>query len=539
MRALFARGGVDYVQWKAISRTLLRADFRPPLQYDRTTYSLRRARNWLLMIIVYGAFGMSAAMVVLLNRDVLLTGVVTLAYISTLVTTALLTQHTPTIVAATDYSILGPLPISSRTFFAVRLTNIVFHATLLTALVSWPVVIAQTFARGVHLARGFAAVPALFACSLATAFTIVAIYGVLLRTVGPARIQRVLGYTQVFLGTIAYGGVFLLLGFTNHSLVTDASMPRGVWLYFLPPAWYASYLELASGTTDASVWSRAAISAVFLVAMAVLFRGSLAASYAENLSRLTTDIPVARDGRGRRAAWLFKRNEPRAVALLVRAHFRHDVRVRLGILSTIPLTVLYMFIGARDGSGGDPFLLDQDGGPLSLVAIAVLFFPTILIQHLSTSDAFRAAWIYFVTPASRTRLTIALKNVIVWLFLAPFVVFLAALLTWQYQHAVHGIVHAAFLGLLGHIVLQGAALVDPRLPFASAPQKSVGTVTLFAWMSMSMIGGTVLLFLLQEFAYVSWPRVIAAAAILLAVAWLLNIALRKRVEALAELPDWA
>jgi ABC-2 type transport system permease protein len=469
---------------------------------------------------------------------VLLTGVVTLAYVSTFVTTALLTQHATTIVASTDHAILGPLPISSRTFFAVRLTNIVFHATLLAVLMGWPVVIAQTVARSGHPARGFAAALSLLACCLATTFTIVAAYATVLRTVGSARLQRILGYTQIVIGSIAYGGAFLLLGVTDQSLVTDASMPRGVWLYFLPPAWYASYLEIASGTTDASVWGRAAISVAFLAAMAVLLRGPLAAGYAEHVSRIAADTPADAGGRARGAAWLFKRDEARAVALLVRAHFRHDVRVRLGILSMIPLTVLYMCIGARDGSGGDPFLADQDGGALNLMAIAVLFFPTILIQHLSTSDAFRAAWIYFVTPASRTRLMMAMKNVIVWVFLAPFVVFLAALLTWRYQHAVHGIVHAAFLGLLGHIVVQGAALVDPRLPFASAPQKSVGSVTLFAWMSMSMIGGTFVLFLLQQFAYVSWPGVVVAAAILLVVAWLLNIALRRRAEALTESPHW-
>ncbi len=539
MRALLERAGIDYMQWKAISRTLLRADFRPPLQQDRTAYSLRSVRNWLVMTIVYGTFGISAAAVILINRDVLLTGVVTLVYISTLVTTALLTQHLPTIVASTDHSILGPLPISSRTFFAVRLTNIVFHSTLLTAFMGWPVVIVQTFARGLHLARGFAAVVSLLACSLATTFTIVAVYGTVLRSVGPARLQRILGYTQIFVAMIAYGGAFLLFGLTDRSLVTDASMPRGVWLYFLPPAWYASYLEIASGITDASVWGRAAISVVFLGAMAVPLRGPLAAGYAEHLSRISTDAPANAGGRSRRPAWFFRRDEPRAVVLLVRAHFRHDVRVRLGILSTIPLTLLYMFIGASDGSGADPFLVEQNGEAFNLMALAVLFFPTILIQHLSMSDAFRAAWIYFVTPASRTRLIVAMKNVIVWLFLTPFVVFLAAVLTWRYQHAVHGIVHAAFLGLLSHIMLQGATLVDPRLPFASAPQKSVASMTLFAWMLMSMMGGTFALFMLEEFAYGSGTGVIVAAAILLAAAGLLNIALRRRAEALAESPDWA
>ena len=71
MRALFSRAGVDYDQWKAVSRTLLKSDFRPPGTHSTKTYSLRTASGLLGMALVYGLFGAGAALITVLNSDVL------------------------------------------------------------------------------------------------------------------------------------------------------------------------------------------------------------------------------------------------------------------------------------------------------------------------------------------------------------------------------------------------------------------------------------------------------------------------------------
>jgi len=223
----------------------------------------------------------------------------------------------------------------------------------------------------------------------------------------------------------------------------------------------------------------------------------------------------------------------------VRAHFRHDLRVRLGILSVIPMTLFYMFMGARGfsgGGGGDPFLGEQRRG-FDFMAMVVLFFPSVLVQNLSGSEAYKASWIYFATPADRAALIVSVKNVIVVVFLGPFVLFLAAIFSWRFGNPVHGFVHAAFMGLIGHLVLQTAVLVQPRLPFAEVPQKSSGNAGLFFWMMAVMLAGTFLLFFLQVWVYRTWTRVVLFAAVLVALGWALNLPMRARAEAADELPS--
>src|SRR4029078_662297 len=146
---------------------------------------------------------------------------------------------------------------------------------------------------------------------------------------------------------------------------------------------------------------------------------------------------------------------PRAVAWLVRAQFRYDMRVRLGVLSIVPLTLLYMYIGARDGATADPFVRGPSN-QFDLMSCAVLLFPSILVQQLAGSDGYRAAWIYFATPADRAALVVATKNVVAAFFLVPYAVFLVGVLSWRFGHLGHAFVHAGFLSLLGLLVLQSA-----------------------------------------------------------------------------------
>ena len=57
--------------------------------------------------MIYGLFGAATAVIIVLNPDVLLTGTITLTYLTFALATALLTQQGATILAVADYAILG------------------------------------------------------------------------------------------------------------------------------------------------------------------------------------------------------------------------------------------------------------------------------------------------------------------------------------------------------------------------------------------------------------------------------------------------
>ena len=526
MTALFNLVGVDYGQWRAISRTLLRTDFRVPLAQSGESYPLHTVRGLLLMAAVNGLVGLAGAFVVFMNRDTVLAGTIVLSYVTFVLAPSVLTQHGAAMLSATDYLILGPRPVSSRTFLAIRLTNILFHALLTTTFVAVPPILAFAMAHGPSLARGLAAACAIYAWALALTLALGAGYGALLRFVGTARLQRAVAYMQLGVGILMYGGVFLSSRLLGGALAS-ATMPGEPWPWVIPPAWYASYLAIAMGNASAAAWARAALSVAIIGALLVTVRGRLGMDYASRLS----EIPVAAQPAPSRSSStpFFTSGEPRAVALLVLAHFRHDLRVRMGVLGVLPLLVLYMILGG-DNPVSDPFVAAPAGSP-DFIALAVLLFPAVLAQQFSSSESYKAAWIYTVTHADRAGLVIALKNLAVVYFLVPFLLLVAALYLWRSEYASHALAHTALLGLVSHIALQGSVWLNPQLPFARPPEKASGSAGLIAWMMFVILGGQLLIWMLPRMVYVSWTRVGLIGAALAGLTLLLNRAIARRVRA--------
>jgi hypothetical protein len=510
MTSVFALLDVDVRQWKAVTRTLLRSDFRLPLTTDSS--SLGRAGPLFAMALVLGLFGAGAAFVVFSSPDVLVTGTIVLAYLSVMLATTLLTQHGTTLLSTADFAILGARPVSSRTFFAIRITNVLFHALLITSLMAYPVVIAYAVAHRGGIVRAAASGASIYGWSVAVTLLLVGSYGALLALAGAARLHRMVGYLQLLAGLMAYGGLLLTSRFLGRSGLESASVPDSWWIVLLPPSWFVSYLELAAGTSNSTTMLRAALSIAAIVALVTALGGKLGIEYARHLS----ELPVAATNQSSPARTpLFPRGAARAVAILVVAHFRHDLRVRMGILAIVPLMAMYVIMGTGDGSF-DP------------LALAVLLFPALLAQHFAASDAYHASWIYFSTPTDPAELTIALKNIAVVYFLLPFLLVVGAVFTWRLGDLQHAVVHTGILGVISHICLQGSVILQPRLPFALPPDKTRGSGSLLVWMVIVILGGQGALVVLDRWVYVSTWRTAGTMLLLTVLSAALNRVVSRR-----------
>lgn len=526
MKRLFARAGVDYVQWKAVSRTLIRGDFRSPVAQDGTSYSLRSVFGVIGMAAVFGLFGLASVVLIALNPDVLLTGTVTLAILAFGLATALLTHHGATLLSAADHAILGPRPVSSQTFFAIRLTNVLFHAGLITTFMAYPPVIAYAFAHGGTPGRALAAAVAIYAWAVTVTFVVVAAYAALLRRVGGARLQRVVAYAQLAAGVVTYGVYFVALETLGRAALASARLPES-WAWALPPAWFASLIEIAAGVATVETLVRAAMAIACLVSAAAVLRGRLALDYVERLAEPPQQDAVAAPSTAR-VPWIFGRYEGRAVALLAAAHVRHDLRVRMGLFGVVPLIAIYVIVSLQQGGNPDPFAGGRGTAGVDVLGLTALMFPAIVLRQLETSDAFRAAWIYEATPAHGGRLVLAMKNVAALGLLGPFAALLAVVLAWRFGHLGHALAHTALLTGIAHLALQIAVLIRPRLPFSQPPIKS-DSVAIFVWLAVVMIGGQLFLVAVQRMVYPSWPRLALFFVALACLSALLEKAVRWRV----------
>lgn len=519
LRALVEAAGADYRQWKALTRVMLKADTRS------TAFGGAQARaskedgsgvaRFRTMALMYGFFGLFLAPGAWTVADPFLSSTVVYTAVLLFVGSTILLEFQSVVIAPDDYGILAFRPVSSATYFLVKLTNVVIYTSTLAILLAAASLVTLGVRHGAAVA--FAALVGLLGLSLATALGLIALYGAVLHWVPSHRLERMLSYLQLVtsLGFFA----LILLGQELYTSPTVAALelePSG-WTLLHPATWYAGLPALAAGQGGPFVVGGLALGAVALGGLFRLSTRRLSLSYAHRLAG-RSEAPRERAGarkapvtRGR-GGWLWSRMPPefRAVARLIRAQFRFDTKFRLAVLSVLPLSVLYLYMGLDDGRLPDPFTGSalQAAGALNLLHIAALLMPTMLMMNVGYSESAPAGWVYFATPCRAPHLLRHARTVVMMAFLVPYLVILGGLLGWFFGVWWHGAIHVVVLGLVANGALQFAQLLHPVLPFSQSPQKMQQSGRFFGTFLL-MIVPLGLLGVLMAFGYGSIGGILA------------------------------
>jgi hypothetical protein len=534
VRRLLGALGVDYDQWRGLVRALRLFDIFNLRQMRGTpaavAWKAGKAIGAALLLSL--SLGFTAATVIWRSADLLFAGIVLSTH--AIVMTLMLILGTPerSLIALDDYYILGFRPITSRTYLAVRVTGLMTQTLLMIALsgiVPISAVVLKYNGSIGMLAAGFAdvcvsaVVASLAAISLST---------YLLLKSSPEKLKRIASYAQTIVMFLMMAGYFYGIRLLIDETTLSFSLDRSTWLWLYPGSWMASYVAIAAGLSSVSIWAGGFASVALVTALAWNLSSRLSLDYASTLAEasVTPEKPApilkrARAGRRR----FFRRDEARALAVLVRSQFRNNLKFRLGLLSVVPMMAVYFLLGIDTGPPDDPFNPTAHGANnVIFVQMALMFLPSSLRSSLITTTEYRAAWIFHVTPASKVRLVTSGRDIISLYFLLPFLILLATALTYFFGNVLHALVHVFFLGLIAYIVLQLDLLNDPRLPFSRAPvARATGR---YGLMTGIMIVGAIVVVVLTRFVYRSTPAMIVTAVFLVGTAWTLDRMTRRRVE---------
>lgn len=510
MKPLLEAAGVDYAQWLVLTKALLKRDFRTRSINVGRAGSTQTAgmRALVSQAILYSVFGLLISGAIILSKDLFFIGVVMSAYVMFMVGTAVLLDHSSALTASDDYAVLGFRPITSRTYFAVRLTNVLAYTVLMTTLVAYMPVGALFVKHGAR--AGIAGFFALYGTSLSVAFSLLFSYASLQRLVGPDRLKSVLSYVQLLMSFGIYGGYFLISKLVSKAFLATFTLSKTWWLMLLPPTWFASYFDLANGTVTPMVVLPAAASIALLAGLTAGLTGRLSSGFSERLGE--SAVAARRSGAPSKptaAGWWFRAGEARAMALLIRSQFRNDQKFRMGVLTIIPLTVLYIFQGVTEH--------DAAGREFMLVGFAIMMFPAMLKMQLTHSDAYRASWIFFAAPVNRAALIRAAKNVVVAMFLLPYLLFVMVAMGWATHNPVGASVRVLLLGLISHLVLQITILMDPELPFAKPSDKNRSSSIFVLMVGIGIVNVVLLIFGERIFGKPLLVALTAAAIVVISV----------------------
>jgi hypothetical protein len=533
---LLAALGVDGVQWRALVRVYLRMDFRARGGAAKPGEEGRRSSP--LFAITFGTVFVSSmfALIVAQIRDVLLSATLLTTYGGLTIILLVLMDFTGLVVSPDDYVVLGARPISSRTYFAARLSAVLAYIAFVGAVLSS--VPALCYALWWHLGITglLATTAAVVLGDCCAAVLIITIYVVLLTLVHPQRLRRAFSYLHLVLMLVFYGAYFLSMQAFGHSFLAELKFDDRPWLWLNPASWFAAFVRLAAGEAPAHVWLGAGAALALTAGCVPIAAGRLSLDYAQQLGETlaVADLP-RKPHRFRLRLPTFRRAESRAVAMLIVAQFRFDHKFRMAILSIVPLIFFYLLLGLQQGPVLDPFVSGLRAAAGAPVYMAVVFMPMTLHSSLQYSDGWRAAWIFFATPASASRLIVAAKNFVAQWFLGGYLFLLAVIWSFYYERVWHAFFHAAMIGLLAHMLLQLTVLLRPALPFASEPRRAERTSSLYViFLFGSLIAALIPMFL--PLVYERPPLLAAVVALMVSLTAAMEFALRLRVnEAIGDL----
>ena len=556
VRRLVESFGADYLQWRVLTRVMLKSDFRGATGVSMGGSSASGGNKSVLVgaMTMYFLMGVYVAITVgfavwmsgtdaveVVHRGTLLGGTVGLTVVATIVGMSVLIDFQSVVISPDDYEILAHQPISSRTYFLVKLTNVLVYTLVIGGLVGGVATFPVLFMAGPLAAVGW--VGALAGITAATTLAMVCAYATLLRMVDPARLRRALSYVHVVLVMAMFAGPLLM----NEALEpmfdrarAQGGIPAPPWLIAAPPAWFASLLALAAGEWKVA-YPVASLAAVGSIAVLLYYaRSRLSLAYAENLAQTAT-VSRPRVGRSStiRPGRVRLPREMSVVVTLVRGQFRDDMAFRLGVLGMLPATLLYFFLAVRDGPLPDPFVEPGFSAMgLWLLHFAAIGFPLATLQTLFRSESFPASWIFFSTPADRAGLVVNAGLCVSLFMIAPFTLVFLGVFAWSFGHLWHAIAHALVLGLNAHLAIQIMLLTVPRLPFSLPTRKGSRMAT----MVEMIVVGAVIALLLPLALWVAYSRTaftIAYIGVLALAAVLMPLAVRRGVRARVEQLEFA
>jgi hypothetical protein len=536
VNALFRWLDIDRVQWRALVHRTLQIDFAMVQRAQKRGGKIRTGIGGIIVfsLLIYSFAGVSPAILTYQSHDPLLGATVLSTMVAFMVVSTLLVGEGATIVSPNDHLILGFRPVTSRTYLAVRVTTMALRTIFISTCVAFMTVLVFLLkgGRGLHWGPATAALLAAWATGIAMTLAVVAMYGWLLRLAGPQRMLRWASYMQFTVQMLTWIVFVVVTQDIGKRVMAGVTLAGTPWALAYPGAWFGSYVMLAAGDVGISTVVAAILSLSLVAALLRTIGGKLSLDYAENLGGLAS-AAAPRAVASETPAWLRLLNhETRAVSILVRSHLKHDTRFRLGLISLLPITLVYMMMGGRPP---DPFVNAKGAGEVMVIQMALFFLPLTLRRVLVTSEAWRAAWVFMVTPADRARLVMSARNLIMLFFLAPYLLFLFVLFAWSFGHWWHAALHTLFTGMLSFLVLQFMVMVGPQLPFSLPHDKESRGVMMFGLMMFAAVAGLGLYFFLRNVVYDSAFRMAAAAVAFVALGWLMDRVTRRRARALVML----
>jgi ABC-2 type transport system permease protein len=531
---------IDVRQVRALTRFALKSEWR---QASTRSFGRKRKmkRGWAIwtVLLYLGAGAVTVrlfkgniagpAFVVAASLDLLFLAFITASNIFLSFGTGFLSPD--------ETQMVAPMPISSETFFLSRLTVLLAYTWTITLLFVLGPCIAFPLWLGGSIVQSIWFFVAALISNASAAMAVIVLYGLVLKKLPQQTLAKTIGYVQ-FIGSFVTSFSFVILPRIERNLdLSIWTLSAKPFLAIIPVVWYGALAGLAAPPLEGLQVTLAIVSILFLAALAWASHVLLGKNYVGEVNELarssafsTKQSKRKRDSAVFRLFMQFARShEARAVFMLMRAQFKYDQKFRMSILATLPITILYLILSIVQGGIRDPFTGDFKtiiGG--QFLYLFALLMPLVVMQAVSQSENYKAAWIFFAAPLDRSKLLFAVRNTLIVSIIIPYMIALGVIFSF-FIPAGHAAEHVLVLAAIAGFIFQAFLLFAPKMPFAQHRRPNRTSVATVLGVGFFAGAALVILGLEIHFGYQTPLSFWSSFALIVTLSLLLEQVVRARV----------
>ena len=502
---------------REIARTTLRLEMRP----NRSSTAARGRRGGLVAsFLVYFFTGVLTGLSLARGIDAFTVGLFSTTAFMLLVAVFVVMEFATIVTGPDDLAFYAPLPVPPVAYVTAKIGVTCLFALAFALTYTLP---------GIIILAAFGLSPAVMAGSffaladgaLISALAVIAILGLAVRAVSYKRVREVASWVQFVIFIAVYGGFSIVQRALGGTVNVRLSYTPALLL--APSAWGPSVFRLGNDALAAVGFTAAMLAPVLLGFAAVRVVTRVYAGTLSEAGAAVSSVRARARPAGRMSA-LWRSPEEKGIALLIGNLFRHDAQFRMGVLTIIPITLLYVgiIVFANRTPLLDPFSAPGRAtfGGTILLYLAVGFYPSYMKNALTYSSSASASWLITCSPADPLLILRAARRFILVFFILPYLLALGAAYAIFTGQLFHTVQHFAVIALLVVIETDILLLFFPQIPFsrAAATGRRGGAVLL------RMLAGAVILlplYLMVLFVYPNpsayWTALAALVALAVAV----------------------
>ena len=314
-----------------------------------------------------------------------------------------------------NYLVIAHTPVSSRTYFLVKLTQIATYTVLLLACLNLMPAIGGIWIRGTESSPfqflfPIVYLPVVFMAGLFTLGVMTTFAGYLTKLYTKKTLRNIAQYAQ-FIFPALFPTIIIIFSHLLPVIPKDKLTATLKWFYALPNGWFAGTVSLALGQIEQDFLILAGLAIASTLFLVLVPLRSIAKSYSEYLSyllesgsRQKTKLQVKTPLFAR----MFRNRTIRAGLCLSRAYMCRDKHILRQFFASIGTVIMLVVIFTRDSSSYMTWPHHSNAIGFSPGFTGTFYFAGIsvvtgFISPVRYSEHWKAAWILALAPLSAPR----------------------------------------------------------------------------------------------------------------------------------------